>query len=521
MLTVGILVGVNRLSSQRLKFGKLAGDMKTVALKSAFVAPSLVVLTTLLSACGQAPHADNAPPAASSSESFQEGRDEVENIVINTWAGAAAVREIPDMGETRHPHLKSLSRFLLVETSSAIVTSNYLKAMRTDPPGGIVFWNSSKAGSQELASAIKRYSEELERANQSPILFSLDYEGGGLSMAPSGKNIPGIQRFRQGFTDTAHGSWLGRSLALYGTELCGLHGRIMGAELSAVGINYPLTLVADLQQNLFKTRGVSRDAREVAECLAVFTHEMAKAGPVIAVTKHYPGLGQNVGDTHDVESVSIAKTRADSDRHLLPFRQLIAFANREGLESRLSIMSSHGKFPHYDPHHLTTESEVLLTKMMRDEFGFKGIRVSDAMWMGGYGSLDGAQLYAVYLNAFRSGLDLLMIPGNRFGGALRAFRAVYLNEAPADLIAALETRSGLSYEEFRAQFLSRVEESLGRIQATMQTLPYAHKSIREFQMRMGEAAQPRDATPRERARYNQILKSLAPNLFSDLSTEPR
>lgn len=490
-------------------------------MKIARLSLSLLALTTTLAACGKPPQADNSPPIAPATEAYQEEQDEVDNVVVQTWAGPARVSDIPDLSETRHPHLKSLSRFLLVETPSAGVTSAYLKAMKSDPPGGIVFWNSSKVGAPELAATIKRYSEELEKANQAPILFSVDYEGGGLSMAPSGKNIPGIQRFRQGFTDTAHGSWLGRSLQQYGTELCGLHGRIMGVELSAVGINYPLTLVADLQQNLFKTRGVSRDANEVAECLGVFTQEMAKAGPVIAVTKHYPGLGQNVGDTHDVESVSISKTKADSDRHLLPFRQLISFANREGLESRLSIMSSHGKFPHYDPNHLTTESEILLTKMMRDEFRFKGIRVSDAMWMGGYGSMDGVQLYAVYLNAFRSGLDLLMIPGGRFGGALRAFRAVYMNEAPEDLKAALVARSGLSYEEFRAQFLNRVEESTARIQMTVRTLPYAHNAIQAFRHKMGTNAQPRDATSRERARYNQILKSLAPTLFSDLPTELR
>lgn len=476
-----------------------------------------------LAACGRAPQAtvENTPPIAPSSEAYQEGQDEVENIVLNTWAGPARVGEIKDLSETRHRHLKLLSRLLLVETSSAIQHSSLLKAMKSDPPGGVVFWNSTKAGAAELASTIQRYSEELEKATHGPILFSVDYEGGGLSKAPSGKNIPGIQRFRNGFTDTAHGAWLGRSIPQYGMELCGLHGRIMGIELGAVGINYPLTLVADLQQNLFKTRGVSRDAREVASCLSIFVKEMAKAGPVIAVTKHYPGLGQNVGDTHDVESVSIAKSRAESDRHLLPFRELIAYANREGLEGRLSIMTSHGKFPHYDDQNLTTESPTLLTKMLKDDFRFQGIRVSDAMWMGGYGTMDGVQLYAVYLNAIRSGLDLLMIPGNRFGGALRALRAVYLDEASAELKSAIETRSGLPYEEFRRVFLERVSESLERIEATTKTLPYAHHVIRDFQRRMGASASPRDATSRERARYNQILKSLAPVLFSDLPTDLR
>lgn len=506
---------MKRSRSRRSKFGLFRNTAPLV-----LGARTLATLATCIGvvACGRAPQAtvNNAPPMAPASEAYQEEQDEVGNIVLDTWAGAARVGEINDLEQTPHPHLKSLSRLLMVETSSAISNANLLKAMKSDPPGGIVFWNSSKAGASELSSTIKRYSEELERFDHKPILFSVDYEGGGLSKAPSGESIPGIQRFRNGFTDTAHGAWLGRSIPQFGMELCGLHGRIMGMELGAVGINYPLTLVADLQQNLFKTRGVSREATEVASCLSVFVEEMAKAGPVVAVTKHYPGLGQNVGDTHDVDSVSIAKSRAESDRHLLPFRELIAFANREGLERRLSIMTSHGKFPHYDDRNLTTESPTLLTKMLKDDFRFQGIRVSDAMWMGSYGNMDGVQLYAIYLNAIRSGLDLLMIPGNRFGGALRALRSVYLDEASAELKAAIEARSGLPYEEFRRAFLERVNDSLERIEATTRTLPYAHQAIHEFQRKMGATASPRDATSRERARYNQILKSLAPDLFSDL-----
>jgi len=393
-----------------------------------------------------------------------------------------------------------LSRLFLVEQHSAQFSRQIGEAFRKDPPGGLVFWNFSKVGAKELADTVSRYSQILKNNGHLPALFSIDYEGGGLKLSPSGEQISGIQRFRQGFTDLAHGAWLGRSMGRFGTELCHLHGRIMGKELSVAGINYPLTLVGDLASRLFKLRGVSTDPVAVAKCVSDFTLAMAEAGPVIAVTKHYPGLGQNSGDTHDVESISVAKTQAEAERHLFPFRETVNFVNRNGLENRFSIMASHGKFPIYDSVNLTTESPRLLEAMLRDEIGFKGIRLSDAMWMGGYGNLTGDALYAVYLNAFTSGLDMLMIPGNRYGGSLKAFEAVYNGHASEALKAAIEARAKQPYEMFVERFKARVNESLERVDRTLKSLPYPHEVI--------QTIEPKQVTTRERSRYYEILRSM-------------
>lgn len=411
----------------------------------------------------------------------------------------------------RPPHTTTtsrLSRFFLVEQSSAGFSTSLGEAFRRDPPGGIVFWNSSRVGWRELAATTSRYSRLLKENGHLPAFFSVDNEGGGLTLAPSGRRIPGIQRFRDGFTDLVHGNWLGRSLSKYGTELCSLHGRIMSRELAAVGVNFPLTLVSDLAQRLFLVRGVSSNPQDVAICLSTFTKAVADAAPVVTVTKHYPGLGQNSGDTHDVESVSTAKIMDEALRHLNPFRDLISYANQNGYENRLSVMSSHGKFPLLDERNLTTESAALLTDLLRDRFQFKGVRVSDAMWMGGYGSLQGDALYAVYLNAFVSGLDLLMIPGGRYGGALRAFTQIYEGTAGPGLKNAVEVRSGLSFDDFRAKFLTRTTESLSRLDMTLKSLPYAHETV------VAEA--PRNLTTRERNRYYDILRGLDQRWISEL-----
>jgi beta-glucosidase-like glycosyl hydrolase len=393
-----------------------------------------------------------------------------------------------------------LSRLFLVEQPSARYSKQIGEAFRKDPPGGLVFWNSGKVGAKELSETVERYSRILKNNGHLPALFSIDYEGGGLRLSPSGAEISGIQRFREGFSDLAHGVWLGQSMGKYGTELCRLHGRIIGKELAIAGINYPLTLVGDLASRLFTLRGVSTDPLEVAKCVSDFTMAMAEAGPVIAVTKHYPGLGQNSGDTHDVVSISTAKSESEAERHLFPFRETIKFVNRNGLQTRFSIMASHGKFPVYDSVNLTTESSKLLESMLRDELGFKGIRLSDAMWMGGYGDLSGDALYAVYLNAFTSGMDMLMIPGNRYGGALNAFEAVYIGRASEALKSAIEDRAKQPYAIFVDRFKKRVSESLERIDRTLKSLPYSHDVI--------QTIEPKQVTIRERSRYYEILRSM-------------
>lgn len=425
---------------------------------------------------------DLAPP----SESYEE-------FVREKTSAQVAPRNLSRSSE-------GLSRFFLVEQSSASISKSLSEAFRNDPPGGVVFWNSTRVGSSELSKTVAHYSKILKSRGHDPAFFSIDYEGGGLTLAPSGRSIAGIQRFRQGFTDLAHGIWLGRSMTSFGTELCSLHGRIMGLELPAVGINYPLTLVSDLAQRLFTVRGISSDAGKVSECISAFTEAMSLAGPVVTVTKHYPGLGQNIGDTHDVESVSGAKNRAETEKHLRPFRDLVKFTNQRSLSERLSIMSSHGKFPQIDRENLTTESKILLTDILRDEIGFEGVRVSDAMWMGGYGDLQGDELYAVYANAFNSGMDMLMIPGSRYGGALRAFSQIFSGHASEGLKAAIESRSNQSFAEFQTTFLRRIVESRARISRTLKSLPYPHETI--------VSQKPRTLSARERDRYYEILRQL-------------
>jgi beta-glucosidase-like glycosyl hydrolase len=395
-----------------------------------------------------------------------------------------------------------VGKFFLVEQASVELNTSWANVNAISSPAGLVFWNLTKANYAKLRSSIAYYSKIAQRRSEYPWLFSIDYEGGGLKETPNGRMVPGVQRFVNGFTPLAHPAWLGKSLKQFGTELCELHGSIMGKELAAVGVNYPLTVVSDLAYRLFSNRGISTDPELVSQCMMSFLKGIASAESVIAVTKHFPGLGQTVGDTHDGVSKSIAKNITEFNLHLSPFANLIEYANANNYDSRLSILSSHGLFAMVDPNNLTTESPKLLTEVLVDKLNFRGIRVSDAMWMGDYGSLNEPDLFAVYVNAFLAGTDLLMIPGAKFAGAVKAFDQLARGETAPALRNSIEKRTHLSIDTVRQQFIERAKQSLERLHQTQNTLKHAVDVMASADMK------PADLTRSERARYNEILAAI-------------
>jgi beta-glucosidase-like glycosyl hydrolase len=403
-----------------------------------------------------------------------------------------------------------IGRQFIVEHFAAAKDPLMMRAIEQHRPAGFVFWNANHASGSELREVIRGYATKAaSTGSQKGLLYSTDYEGGGLAYTINSNHLVGIQRFRRGMTGLVHPSWLERSLPQFGTELCKLHGQIMAQELSSVGINYPLTMVSDLSNVLFAMRSVSKEPAKVAACLQASMDAFFANGHIVFVTKHFPGLGQTSGDTHNGTVVSRAKSMEDEAQHLKPFVDLINNSKANGREPLLSILASHAKIPLLDSDHITTESPTILKGVMRDQMGFRGLIVSDAMWMGEYEPKNLAQMLPVYLNSFISGMDILMIRGTHFGGAIEFFRQVYDNEVAPDLKSACEQRTGLSWNDIRAQFLSRMKDSSQRLDAVL-------AKVGDPRLQMKNDA-PRNETTALRARYDQILLTIDPRWSSVLA----
>lgn len=404
--------------------------------------------------------------------------------------------------DANDPVRQKLSYFFLVEQFNVGANTSMLAAIKNNPPGGVLFWNGNKADATQVRESVRAYSKQAEAMHIKPLLFSTDYEGGALSKTPSGANIPGVQRFTKGFTPLAHPRWLGASVKDYGTELCALHGRIMATELKAVGINYPLSVVSDLAtQALTSVRGISKDPQEVSACVTKILEEFIRTKDVIFVTKHFPGLGLTHGDTHEGTVTASTMDQNVIQMHLEPFKDLMKLSREQGSEGLLSVMTTHAKFLAFDDKHVTTESPKIVTGLLKEQLGFHGLVVSDAMWMGEYGEMKSAQLMPVYVNAFLSGIDLLMIPGARFAESVTYFRKVYDGNLTNEEKNALTSRTGMNWEDTHAKFLARISQSLKAHDAARGGIKAPHNY-------MGTQA-PTSLTEQSRERYNKILSELS------------
>ena len=400
---------------------------------------------------------------------------------------------------------RTMGSFFLVEQPATASDASMLKLMASGPPGGLCFWNPGHVSGATARPIIAAYSRAAQLAGSPPLLYSADYEGGGLSLSPSGHEVAGVQRYVAGMTALAHPRWIGkadRKAAALGTELAHLHGYIMARELRSIGINYPLGTIADLAEGLFATRGIDTDSARVATLMGEVVAGALSVDHMMFVTKHFPGLGLTSGDTHEQVVVAPMYDAATAQAVLQPFVSAVNTSIRVDADARLSVLASHAKFPYWDADFNTTTSTKILNDVLRSDVGFGGVTVSDAMWMAPYGSMTAAQVQRVYVQAFIAGIDMLMIPHVKYVAALGYFRSLADDTLSTSEKTALAAVVGQPYATLRGKFLDRVTESRGRLDAARALVGYAHETMD------AAGTAPTSTTMVEHTRYNQILKQL-------------
>jgi len=155
-------------------------------------------------------------------------------------------------------------------------------------------------------------------------------------------------------------------------------GYAVGRELRALGINTDFAPVADVNNNprnpVIGTRSFGESPERVGEMVVAFAQGLRDAG-VAASAKHFPGHGDTQVDSHlDLPTIphDLARLRAVE---LPPFAAAI-------LAGVPLVMTSHIRFPALEPDGLpATLSPRILNGLLRDEMGFEGVIISDAMVM--------------------------------------------------------------------------------------------------------------------------------------------
>jgi len=208
-------------------------------------------------------------------------------------------------------------------------------------------------------------------------------------------------------------------------------GEITGREALAVGINVVFAPTVDVNNNpanpVINTRSFGEDPVQVARLGAAFVQGVQSAGAA-ATAKHFPGHGDTDTDSHLALPVVKSDRRRLDQVELVPFRAAIA-AGVAG------VMSAHIALPAIgrDSAPATLRPEII-TGLLRDTLGFRGIAYTDALSMEGIGGGYTVEKSAVL--AVKAGADVLLKPTDVHRAIAAVVSAVENNEIPMARIDA-------------------------------------------------------------------------------------
>ncbi len=253
--------------------------------------------------------------------------------------------------------------------------------------GGVILLGGSSLELQARSRQLQSYSKI-------PLLVAADIEQG------VGQRFPGATWFPP---PMALGAIAERDLGLakqYAYQM----GAITAQEAVAVGINWILAPVVDVNNNpdnpVINIRAFG-DRPEIVGDLAAAFIEGTKSYPILTTAKHFPGHGDTATDSHlDLPTLAHDETRLAAIE-LPPFQQAIAV----GVDS---VMTAHLLISAWDKQHPATLSPTILKHKLRQQLGFKGLIVTDALIMGGITKYAAPEEVAVM--AIEAGNDILLMP---------------------------------------------------------------------------------------------------------------
>lgn len=232
---------------------------------------------------------------------------------------------------------------------------------------------------------------ELRRAAPHPLIIMSDLERGAGQQVAGLPDLPWAMAF--GAADDA--------------DLTYRAGRLTAAGARAAGIDLVLAPVADVNSNprnpIIDIRSFGDDPERVSRHVEAFVRGVRDGGAA-SCAKHFPGHGATEADSHAALPVIGDPLDVVRSRDLAPFRAAAA----AGADA---VMTAHVLVPARDPHRVASRSPRW-HRLLREEIGFAGLVVTDALLMEGAGSEGDAAR-----EALAAGADLLLAPRDPFAVA--------------------------------------------------------------------------------------------------------
>ena len=243
----------------------------------------------------------------------------------------------------------------------------------------------------------------LQRRADVPLLVGSDFESGGPGMRLNGVYaLPSLLSMGGGteFPSTMAFGAIGDE------RMARRYGRVTGREARAVGVHVNFAPVVDVNSDpenpVINTRSFGEDPEQVGRLAEAYIRGAREAG-VLTTAKHFPGHGDTDSDSHlGLPVITGDRARLDSVE-LPPFHRAV----EAGVDA---VMTAHIGVPALTGADSVpaTFSPAVLRDLLRDEMGFRGLVVTDALTMGALVQEYGVGTASV--RALAGGADVLLDP---------------------------------------------------------------------------------------------------------------
>lgn len=278
---------------------------------------------------------------------------------------------------------EKLGQMVMIGIQGIKVDDDSLYMLNQYHMGGVILFDRN----MESPEQVKQLTSDLQaQSNEKvPLFIGIDEEGGDvvrmaekLTPPPSQKEIGATGDIEQAKT------WAIKT----------------AKSLKDMGINVNFAPVADVGSN--DKRSYSTDANTVIDFVRAATKGYQQEN-IIYSLKHFPGIGKGRVDSHvDSSSIDVTKEILMVE-DIIPFKTIID----ENEPNDYFILVSHLKYPALDEEYPASLSSKIMTDLLRNELGYKGIIITDDMEMGAVANHN--DFRSIGVNAVKAGADIVLV----------------------------------------------------------------------------------------------------------------
>lgn len=278
---------------------------------------------------------------------------------------------------------EKLGQMVMIGIQGTKVDDDSLYMLNQYHMGGVILFDRN----MENPEQVKQLTSDLQaQSNEKvPLFIGIDEEGGDvvrmtekLTPPPSQKEIGATGDIEQAKT------WAIKT----------------AKSLKDMGINVNFAPVADVGSN--DKRSYSTDTNTVIDFVGAATKGYQQEN-IIYSLKHFPGIGKGRVDSHvDSSSIDVAKEVLMTE-DIIPFKTIID----ENDPNDYFILVSHLKYPALDEEYPASLSSKIMTDLLRNELGYKGIIITDDMEMGAVANHN--DFRSIGVKAVKAGADIVLV----------------------------------------------------------------------------------------------------------------